>query len=495
MKNKFLKLPAPVVFLVIALAANGQNWSLTGNSSTNPPTNFLGTKDNKMFVFKTNNIERMRINANGKIGIGTTTPQALLSVANSSIATLGGSGSFLIGNQTATNLSFDYKQIQARYNGQGATLFLNQLGGPVWLGSNGSGFPALWTNADGRVGIGTNYALASGYALTVDPVHLGNGIAINDPGNGYSLYAVKSGNNGAAVHIEAKNTYTAAIEAFTHNAQRAIYGEDALNGNGVEGRSYGGNAVVGVSTVNVGILGVAPTYAGYFDGDVYASGTYNGSDQKLKQNINDLPAAMDIINQLHPKHYEYRHDGNYKLMNLPNGEHYGLIAQDVEKILPNLVKDTKFETRYAETHSTEEDIKNSETIDFKALNYTEFIPIIIKGMQEQQEQIDALQKTVQTLLADRSTSSASYNIDYLQQNIPNPFNQNTVINCYVPPSAKQAGLIVCTIEGKQLKYFTLSNDGMNKITINAGTLSAGEYIYSLLLDGKRADSKQMILTR
>jgi len=43
---------------------------------------------------------------------------------------------------------------------------------------------------------------------------------------------------------------------------------------------------------------------------------------------------MEIINQLHPKHYEYRHDSHYQLVNLPKGEHYGLIAQDVEKILP-----------------------------------------------------------------------------------------------------------------------------------------------------------------
>ena len=34
-------------------------------------------------------------------------------------------------------------------------------------------------------------------------------------------------------------------------------------------------------------------------------------------------------------------------MNLPQGTHYGLIAQEVEKILPNLVKDTKFETANA----------------------------------------------------------------------------------------------------------------------------------------------------
>jgi hypothetical protein len=91
-------------------------------------------------------------------------------------------------------------------------------------------------------------------------------------GNGYSLYAVKTGSTGAAIHVEAQNTYTAAIEVFTHNAQRACYGEDYLNGNGVEGRSYGGNGVVGFSTTNVGVLGIAPAYAGYADASNYSVG-------------------------------------------------------------------------------------------------------------------------------------------------------------------------------------------------------------------------------
>jgi hypothetical protein len=365
-------------------------------------------------------IATISANAQGKVGIGTTAPDALLTVANSSLASLSSTGAFLIGTQASTNLSFDYHQIQARFNGQGGTLFLNQLAGPVWLGNNGSGFPALWTNADGKVGIGTNFALANGYALTVDPLHFGNGIYVNDPGNGYSLYTIKTGNYGAAVHVQAPYTYTAAIEAFTHDAQRAIYGEDSLNGNGVEGHSYGGYAVVGVSAVNVGILGIAPSYAGYFDGNVYASGVYSGSDEKLKQNINDLSGGMAIINQLHPKNYEFRHDGDYKLMNFPTGEHYGLIAQDVEKVLPNLVKDTKFETKDAMPHASPGEKQNASTVNFKALNYTELIPIIIKGMQEldasKNNEIAELKSDIANLKSELDQIKKSLNLS------PSPIN-------------------------------------------------------------------------
>src|ERR1700759_3474683 len=51
------------------VSAHAQSWLLTGNAGTNPSTRFIGTTDNKAFVFKTNNTERMRIQATGQIGL------------------------------------------------------------------------------------------------------------------------------------------------------------------------------------------------------------------------------------------------------------------------------------------------------------------------------------------------------------------------------------------------------------------------------------------
>ena len=52
---------------------NTSAWQLTGNSGTNPATNFIGTTDAKALAFRTDNTERMIILQDGRIGIGTNT--------------------------------------------------------------------------------------------------------------------------------------------------------------------------------------------------------------------------------------------------------------------------------------------------------------------------------------------------------------------------------------------------------------------------------------
>lgn len=58
------------------LLADGTGWETTGNTGTVASTNFVGTTDLVDFVFRTNNINRARIKANGQVGIGVTNPGA-----------------------------------------------------------------------------------------------------------------------------------------------------------------------------------------------------------------------------------------------------------------------------------------------------------------------------------------------------------------------------------------------------------------------------------
>lgn len=60
------------------------NWSLTGNSGSSPPTTYIGTTDSVDFVVRTNATERARIRASGFVGVGTSTPVHQLHVVSAS---------------------------------------------------------------------------------------------------------------------------------------------------------------------------------------------------------------------------------------------------------------------------------------------------------------------------------------------------------------------------------------------------------------------------
>jgi hypothetical protein len=81
---------------VPAWSTPAAGWLLTGNASTNPTLNFLGTTDAQPLVLRTNNTERMRILSTGEVGIGTSSPSTTLDI----------SGTF---NQTATLGSYNYR--------------------------------------------------------------------------------------------------------------------------------------------------------------------------------------------------------------------------------------------------------------------------------------------------------------------------------------------------------------------------------------------------
>jgi hypothetical protein len=56
-------------------------------------------------------------------------------------------------------------------------------------------------------------------------------------------------------------------------------------------------------------------------------------------------------------------------------------------------------------------------------------------------------------------------------------------------------LVVYSSNGTKVKTFNNLSAGANRLDINANTLSGGVYTYVLLIDGKQADSRQMIITK
>ena len=103
----------------------------------------------------------------------------------------------------------------------------------------------------------------------------------------------------------------------------------------------------------------------YVNNDLYVTGSiFNTSDFVLKENIIEISShyERDLL-RLCPVRYSFKTDINKKV-------HFGFIAQDVEKIFPNLVR--------------------NDVLNHKSVNYMELIPIIIAKMQTMQLELDML---------------------------------------------------------------------------------------------------------
>jgi trimeric autotransporter adhesin len=111
-------------------------------------------------------------------------------------------------------------------------------------------------------------------------------------------------------------------------------------------------------------------------GSAAATSYLTSSDIRLKQNIKPIKDAVAIINQLKPISYEKKQNigsNNYSI------NENGFIAQELQKVLPNLV------------HASDSPEK------ILSINYTGIIPILAKGIQEQQSEIEILKAEIKKL--------------------------------------------------------------------------------------------------
>jgi hypothetical protein len=265
------------------------------------------------------------------------------------------------------------------------------------------------------------------------------------------------------------------------------------------------------------------SYAGAFYGPVYASGGFITSDKKFKNNIQEFGGALALIGQLKPRRYDFITDEKYAFLQLPKGLHYGLLAQDVEAVLPNLVSTANHEVRkpaappqpfkygdkIAPVPSAGSPVlakEQREIISIKAVNYTELIPILIKGIQElskeneelkrKVEDIDQLKKQMAELKAFVTGSNGgTVNLTsaYLEQNTPNPVNGTTTIRYHTPEASTSARLTLTNAKGQVVKTVNLGNRGIGQVSLNTAALATGTYHYTLYVEDRPVDTKRFVI--
>jgi len=152
-------------------------------------------------------------------------------------------------------------------------------------------------------------------------------------------------------------------------------------------------SVGGGSGANYAFYGIAAgsgtNYAGYFNGNLHYTGTFSGpSDERLKENIQPFRNALSKVKLMDVHTYNYKQMKERQLM-LPEGEQIGLIAQELEEILPELV--THEVHSYDKNEGVEGAEKDLEKFEYKGINYIGLIPVLIEAIKEQQEMIEAQQ--------------------------------------------------------------------------------------------------------
>ncbi|HLP33290.1 MAG TPA: tail fiber domain-containing protein [Bacteroidia bacterium] len=323
-----------------------------------------------------------------------------------------------------------------------------QWNGSVWAPANVSGGSSQWTTtgshiyySTGRVGIGLSTPIHPFHLYGTTTASSGNfnqGALMDITGgtlsnNTYEGLRVNQTSGGSGSNTSIRGIVSGASTQFnvgvfgsssgSSNINRGVQGGSFANGTynqGVFGRADGRGDSSGLSE-NIGVIGYAVNnkdynygmasistnssgglsyalyaygapidYAGYFDGDVNITGTLtNPSDMKLKKNVTDMGSSISKLMLLDVKRYEYL-SSEQAGINLPRGFQFGFMAQDMERLFPELVKQ-QIQKRPSMNG------EKFDRIEYKAINYIGLVPVLTKAIQEQQTQIDELKKQLEAI--------------------------------------------------------------------------------------------------
>ncbi len=319
--------------------------------------------------------ERMRITANGNVGIGTSTPDYLLTVGSAAIP-----GSITIYNDNYDN---DWLFHSSRSDGSNnigidATESAAPGGMTFWTGAAaGTETEKARITAGGNMGIGTTTPLAklevkrTDLAGTVTPIrNVITALGTIVSSNGYNLLNAVGGTTLATGQVKGLNI------DLTGSASTTDYGVYA---NGEDRNYFSGNVGIGTAT---------PTEKLHVVGNILASGTITPSDARFKENVVGLTGSLAKINAL--RGVSYTHKAEFvKSRGLKEGNQIGFIAQELEKTFPEFV------------------VTSSD--GYKAVDYARLTPVLVEAIKEisaKNEKLTAQVSEIETLKAEMASIKA-----------------------------------------------------------------------------------------
>lgn len=322
-------------------------------------------------------VERARITADGKVGIGTTAPSELLHVANANdTAVLVESTDTTSYSEVLINTNGSDWGIGAGGSGVGATQDRNAF----YIYDYTNSRYGIYIGSDGNVGVGTTVATAK---LEVEGVIKGR--AVGGEGGEIALNNPDNGNVG--LYVDVSTADVARIYTVRNNSTINI-GQLTGTGGNVGIFTATSERVRVTANGNIGIGTTAPATRFHVDGTFRyttrpAAGTItaigydtNGdiknssSSLRYKYDIADYEKGLNIVSQLRPVSFKFNGESRLNI---------GFIAEEVDALGLNEVM------LYDEQNRPD------------GVLYANMVAILTNAVQEQQAQIDELKAEIAAL--------------------------------------------------------------------------------------------------
>ena len=353
----------PLIIQANAVARAIQLKNVAGGTAEILVTGTASTSNISFGTFSTN--DAVVIANNGYLGIGTTNPPYILSVAGGTnftchtttdfVSGTTGSGIFI---HTGANTGNTYSEIKTLSNGatQWNNLVLLAGGANLLIGS---------TTDDTTNKLQVTGTIKATAEIRVDSASA-EGFVSNSTNNA-SFHGLTLQSNGVAYAGFVTNANTGEIKIGGYQTTNDYF--PVLYSDGVASMEFGVGASPTVKIQNLAGTGSRTVLAD-------ANGVLSApvSDQSIKENIEPLHYGLDTIMQLNPVQFEFI--DTYK--NYGQGLQIGNIAQDVEKIIPEAVFVTS-------------------STGLKGIDYNQFNGIYIKAIQDQQKIIESLIERIEQL--------------------------------------------------------------------------------------------------
>ena len=306
------------------------------------------------------------------IGSGNTSSGIVSTALGSSTIS---SGEYSTTTGKGTTASGNYSTAMGIDNIASGEISLATGGGTTASGFNSTSFGSHTTASGGNSVAMGHYTKASDYGSLVIGYYNDSGSSITAFDDRYddsnTAFVIGNGaganNRSDALTVLFDGTTTIAGDLNVNSDKKVFFGNQSFIEGAVEGTvlilNTNNNILFrpgGTTTVNF-----EPNGDAIFNGDVKVT-----SDKRLKANIVSLGATLSKLLQIDGKSYIMKKDESEK-------QKIGLLAQDIEKVFPELV---------------------SESNGIKSVNYQGLVPVLINALKEQQSEIDELKSMVLELV-------------------------------------------------------------------------------------------------